>query len=242
MPTTSAAPKGLQVDQIQIDPPAAVPPQSVAIAPDVQKKLYAETDARFAAKTHVTRLLDPHNMVDRALVAIWGHIYQSVLAEYGSGKIHWTMDHLPVAKAIADANAHAAIATDKLAQAVAEPGKLAEHSGAAQVALDQSATASKRASAMLPVDPHLEKLLAHLDLGSALQWISTSGKATAADAVTALQAQNASERAAASQGSAAPAAKPEEASGERGRPMPWGAFLGVCGAFGAVVAISSASK
>ena len=42
---------------------------------------------------------------------------------------------------------------------------------------------------------------------------------------------------------ASSAATPEEAKGgERGRPLPWGAFLGVCGAFGAVVAISSARK
>ena len=249
MATTSAAPKGLQVDQIQIDPPAAaVPPQSVSLAPDVQKKLYAETDARFAAKTGVARKLDPHNKVDQALIPAWFHVYQGVLAEYKGGKIHWTTDHLPVQKALASASDETAKAEQYVDLAAAPGAALGEHASAVKTAFDAAATSHRKAAAMMPADPHLAQILAHLDLGAALAWIS-SGKGTSADVVATLQAQDARTYAATATGSVPPdlaassAATPEEAKGgERGRPLPWGAFLGVCGAFGAVVAISSARK
>ena len=172
MATTSAAPKGLQIDQIQIDPPAAaVPPQSVSLAPDVQKKLYAETDARFAAKTGVARKLDPHNKVDQALIPAWFHIYQGVLAEYKGGKIHWTTDHLPVQKALASASDETAKAEQYVDLAAAPGAALGEHASAAKAAFDAAATSHRKAAAMMPADPHLAQILAHLDLGAALAWI-----------------------------------------------------------------------
>lgn len=247
MATTSAAPKGLQVDQIQIDPPAQVPVQA-SIDPETQKRLYHETDLRFQAKTGVVKRIDPHNPIDQILIPAWNRIYGQVLAEFKSGKIHWTSDHAPMVKAIADASTQTRSAIDKLAQAIAEPAKLAEHAGAAKKSLDASAVANKRAGAMAPADPHLAQLLTNLDFGSALAWIA-SGKATPADAVTVMQAQDASDHAktvdqiAPPSSVATPAPEANHApSGERGRPLPWGAFLGVCGAFGAVVAISSARK
>jgi hypothetical protein len=249
MATTSAAPagKGLQIDQIAIDPPAQVPVQA-SIDPETQKRLYHETDLRFQAKTGVVKKIDPHNPIDQILIPAWNRIYGQVLAEFKSGKIHWTSDHAPMVKAIADASTQTKSAIDKLAQAIAEPAKLAEHAGAAKKSLDASAIANKRAGAMAPADPHLAKLLTDLDFGSALAWIA-SGKATPADAVTVMQAQDASDHAKAvdqiappSSVETAPPATASAPSGERGRPMPWGAFLGVCGAFGAVLAISSAKR
>ena len=253
---TSAAPKpekGLQIDQIVMDPPAGTPAQP-SVDAETQKKLYAETDARFAAQTGVTRKLDPHNAVDQTLIPAWFHVYQGVLAEYRSGKIHWTTDHLPVQKAIAEAHDQSQKAAQRF-DAVTVPGAPAttvkDHVAAADKAIVASGVASKKAAAMMPAPhPKLPKLLAQAKAQLA-QGSAITAQTTPEDAVTILQAQNAPDHAAAVAAVAPPtpqadassnaAAKPAEdtASERTARPMPWGPLLGVAGLFAAGVALAS---
>jgi hypothetical protein len=339
MPPVAAATTELELGQIALDPHAAKVPPVSSIPAEAQAKLYRETDARFAAQTGITRKLDPHNPVDKPLTEAWFHVYQQVLAEYKSGQVHWSIDHLPVIKAVTDAHAFATAAADALAgpKPGASRDDLVKHGTAAQAHLDASAAASKKAGAVMPGQhPKLVGLLeeAKAMLPGVMEWISTSKQATPADAVTALEVQRAPDHAKAVAAVAPPAptaprgetrsmaemaanareyaAKVKESrytgydvrqptagvrgggiarfdtikqalawfdagrvpgtyymaifdredskwpgpimeyphddavetSDQRGggRPMPWGAFLGVCGAFGAVLAISSAKK
>ena len=73
------------------------------ISPEIQKKLYAETDARFAAQGGVSRKLDPKNPIDAKLIPAWMDAYRKVKAEWAMGRIVWTYDHPFVAPALAAA-------------------------------------------------------------------------------------------------------------------------------------------
>jgi hypothetical protein len=76
---------------------------TAAITPEIQARLYHEADARFAAKTGVTRKLDPKNAIDAKQIPVWTHIYQDVLAQYKNGTLVWTFDHPAVAPVLAQA-------------------------------------------------------------------------------------------------------------------------------------------
>ena len=256
MATTSAAPKGLQLDQITIDPPAKTPAQP-SVDPDTQRKLYAEADARFAAQSGVTRKLDPHNPVDKHLIPAWFHVYQGVLAEYGSGKIHWTTDHLPVTKAIADAH-DATTAAQRRLDLATTPGEpiseLSYHNAALDKALVASAAASKKAGAMMPGQhPQLPALLENAKQTMTDAWAGLTGQATPADAITFMQTQSAPAHAQAvaavaptSQDAAAvpaPSAKPDEASASsRGKKWTIGEGVALAGVAAIGVGIIASAR
>jgi hypothetical protein len=70
------------------------------ITPEIQKKLYDETDARFVAKTKITHKLDPNNPLDQKLVPAWAALYRDVLTAYQHGALVWTHQDPTVANAV----------------------------------------------------------------------------------------------------------------------------------------------
>ena len=83
-------------------PTASTP--SAPISPEIQKRLYDETDARFAAKTGIARKLDPKNALDQTYVPQWTAIYNDVKRQYQGGIIAWTHDHPDVAPLLTQAS------------------------------------------------------------------------------------------------------------------------------------------
>jgi hypothetical protein len=224
-----------------------------AIPPDIQKRLYAETDARFAVQTGVTRKLDPKNKIDQALVPVWQRIYQTVLGEYRSrGGVMWSIDHPVVVAAISNAHAHAQTAADSLAKSVASAGAgdKAATAGHAQVVgatLTAGAATLQHAAPHVPTSapPGLVAQAAHR-LEQEVGPLIAAGEVTPDDAVTVMQAkaapahaQAAADAAPTSPALVAPAAPSSPTTGASGGPLPWKPLLAVSGAFGVVVALAS---
>lgn len=117
------------------------------ITPEVQKQLYQETDARFAAKTGIARKLDPKNRLDQKYIPQWMAIYEDVKKQYLAGVIAWTHDHPSVAPILTQASvlsANAATSLDAAQKAKAN----ADHAAASQNAQDAHAAMTQAAEFM----------------------------------------------------------------------------------------------
>ena len=92
------------------------------IPPDVQKKLYAEADARFWAQTGYKpgHKLDAKSPLDKAMIPTYLDIYQKILNEYRAGKILYTYDHPAVVAALGEAAQLAGEAAHALGIATAQ--------------------------------------------------------------------------------------------------------------------------
>jgi hypothetical protein len=110
--------------------------------------LYAETDARFAVQTGITRKLDPKNPLDGKWIPVWVDLFGKVKRQFANGTIVWTHEHPGITGAISaaslaagDAAAHLA---DMLTAPTAEGAKAAEANakGAHAASLDASARAA----------------------------------------------------------------------------------------------------
>lgn len=99
----------------------------MALSPEIQAKLYAETDARFALATGVTHKIDPNNPIDQKLIPAWQDTYRKVLAQYQAGILAWTYDHPVVTSSLAAGDAAAKAAGEHLAAPVPASLSWAEH-------------------------------------------------------------------------------------------------------------------
>jgi hypothetical protein len=121
---------------------------AITITPEIQAQLYAEADARFAAKTGITRKLDPKSALDQKQIPVWSHIYQDVLAQFQNGTIAWTYNHPAVAPLLAHASdlSTAAAAGLELAQYATTPADKAAAAQAAHAAMTQATAATQQAN------------------------------------------------------------------------------------------------
>lgn len=106
------------------------------MTPQIQKVLYAETDARFQAQTGYApgRKLDPKNKTDAALIPVWIDAYNKVKAEWAKGKLVTTYDHPAVAVLIADAATDFANAAKSVAAALGATDSSEKNAHAADAA------------------------------------------------------------------------------------------------------------
>jgi hypothetical protein len=164
------------------------------VSPDTQARLFKEADARFAAQTHITRKLDPHNPLDAKWIPVWTDIYNKVNREYAGGVIAWTYDNpftqtsLEAASILADKSAgHFADAT--AAASAGDHDSAASHLAAAQDSNAAAKDALRAVAALQPVTVapelvfHAATAIGELVKGGAAQ--------TPHDAVAAIQATQA---------------------------------------------------
>ncbi len=125
------------------------------VLPDTQARLFKEADARFAAQTHITRKLDPHNPLDQKWIPTWTDIYNKVNREHDAGIIVWTFEQ-PFAQTSLEA---ASILADKSAGHFADATAAAsagDHAGAAghlAQAQDSNAAAKDALRAVAALQP-----------------------------------------------------------------------------------------
>lgn len=117
------------------------------ITPEIQKQLYAETDARFAAKTGIARKLDPKNALDQKQIPVWQHLYADVLAQFHNGTIVWTYNHPMIAPLLTQASTLSTAAATGLdaAQKATDPQAKAAAAQDAHAALTGAAAATQQA-------------------------------------------------------------------------------------------------
>jgi hypothetical protein len=117
------------------------------ITPEIQKQLYAETDARFAAKTGIARKLDPKNALDQKQIPVWQHLYADVLAQFRGGRIVWTYNHPMIAPLLTQASTLSTAAATGLdaAQKATDPQVKAAAAQDAHAALTGAAAATQQA-------------------------------------------------------------------------------------------------
>jgi hypothetical protein len=104
---------------ITLEPGTVTMTVHVEPTPDDQARLYAETDARFAAQTGITRKLDPQNKLDAKWIGVWHDLYSKVLAQWRAGTLAYTFDHPSIAQRITDAGKAAGDAMEHLGQMIA---------------------------------------------------------------------------------------------------------------------------
>lgn len=93
------------------------------MTPEIQSRLYHETDARFWAQTGYKpgRHLDPNNTMDAHMMPVWRDIYAKVHAEWAKGKLVTTYDHPVVTGLITEAAHELQNAADSMGAAFATP-------------------------------------------------------------------------------------------------------------------------
>lgn len=218
------------------------------MTPDVQKQLYAETDARFAAKTGIARKLDPGNPIDQAYQPVWMHLYNDVKTQFLKGTIVWTYNHPAVAPLLAQAQAMTTAAATGLdaSQKATTQTDQAAHVADAHAALAASTAATQAVKQTIqdliasesPAAAAVASGIADAALGQKIAAASqnvvsdvAAGKRVAGDAgdvVTAMQGAGASQHASPS------AASPSEPATLQHAPAPFTAktALGIGAAVG----------
>jgi hypothetical protein len=129
---------------------------SPKLTPEIQSRLFDETDARFWASTGYApkRKLDPKNPTDAAMIPVWQDIYKKVHAEWASGKLVTTYDHPVVAGLLQEAAHEMARAVDSMSAAIATPASdpIAKnaHADDAAAAHDRANAATQKAATYQP--------------------------------------------------------------------------------------------
>ncbi len=152
------------------------------VTPEIQKRLYDETDARFAVQTGITRKLDPNNKIDQKFVPAWQKLYGDVLRQFQGGTLAWTYDHPGVAQAIANASAAAGqLATHltDLATAPTNEAKAAAATNAAAAHATADAATGKAAAAQAMIEAGKRGA----EVGEAAHWGGRGGMAEPSPAV-----------------------------------------------------------
>jgi hypothetical protein len=203
------------------------------ITPQIERKLYDETDARFVAKTGITHKLDPKNAADAKLIPSWVTLYGEVKKQFLAGTLAWTHDHPAVAQSVEAARAAGRAFADALsgpdpahvaatgAPLPVTPQAHAAHAASAAHAHDAATAQAAIDGAAGAVTPHSSGFVAGLRQGA--QAIMGAVQ-SAGDAAAALQAQDAPAAAIAAPAagtSSAAAAASEVPLAERGKRAKW---------------------